>query len=394
MDHVLGTGVPVNENDVAAGPALQPNVELATQVIDAVELLEDMVDTVRQEGISKADVEAVAQIVGSLKDVLPDLATTTGLEAYHGLFTPQRSFLNHQIAQESFVGKVKEIIRKLIDLGIKLYKDGVRWLKELVSGRKAVQEKTETVRGKVLEMVKLFKLLPLIYQPQTLAESLEVANLVMLSDKLPQNVFQKAAFGCLDCNARITNTGRSMETIMQRFEARFKIVLGEAKHGQINPDTFAHIEEGLGQAVVQVREFLTVDPEPGYFTQKVDNQFWMFTPQFDTKARVNVEGIVLVYEQAVKFLEELKRLPFESEQDVSNVKQLITRVTAILGVADEIIQGYVEMERAQLRYVVCYYNFYAQMSNVIHKLVISSAMSPDDRAAVVKTLEAITKAAR
>lgn len=373
-----------------------PELNTFDSVAGSIDMLNQIVATVRDKGICTADVEAVQQIIDDVKEAIPEIEVNVSLETFSGVCTANRSLMNQKASVESFVGTVKKIIAQLIDIAIKLFKDGSAWLKTVAKNIDTTKDRTESIWYKVLEIRKMYKFLDAPYQFQNLPQVAEVAKSVLEDPKLPRNKLQLSFFYHPELHKEFLRYTTLTYGNCGTMEAKLRRTLELAETGVVDTTAYDNLEVTTRDLIERLQEFVEISPDPKFFMEPATYEFWKripdIRPSFETESLAKASE---AYAKCSKHMTAFRAIKFEYESDVNDVKDMVTKFTRMMGMLDTAIDMMAQSEVARLRFVACQYNFYVKMISLSNKAIIENVnLSPDVRKEQLEHLKRLEAAAK
>lgn len=392
---VAETNVPTNEADLSAPTeAPRPDFTTATMLNESVTILQDLTACVKERGVSQADVAAVQQVLDDVKETIPDIDTKIGLERYQGMFTPEPSFLNHQVSIESFGEAVMKIITKLIEEGRKLAMQMYAWMKTLYRNLTSVEVKCQNLEGKILEIRKMYQFLDPQFRWDDRADAKAIAEAILQDPKLDRTFLQRAAFGEQEDWRTYEAAVTTVAQLVEQLEAKMGKSAALAEQGIADTAIFDNIIRNLGYAEETVQGFLQVNPAPRYHVL-ANPTFYANAPVYEPPSNnLDLEIIADAYKACDGHLAKLKKAKFERDRDAEDVQLLVVNLIKAMNILDQVIAVLAEMPKAQMKMLACHYNFFVKMISASQKRIIESNLSPEARSEQLKFLDAVVKAAR
>lgn len=402
----LQPGVAVAHDDDAKDP--QDMYRELVDIRTSMEWLTDLHDTVSQEGVSQADIQALHQIRSTLMGVGVAFDPTPAIENHPVMsYFEERSSMNVDVGLEgiaqTIIQTIRTWLRKLVDYIQKIYK----WFKKTMRGEERMHDLLKIhsnifaiARAARKEMVSTSRM-PLSSDASDKLKSAQ--NDFLTGLQLPKSPLQLAILGHQEYAVRL----RALEKDSQ---ALARMTLGMVEElGSIlstSPSTTDRLnDDAKVVGVMLIEEVETLETEMAqrnYLVRNINHLrndkgrsydvFEESLPSVSTRVS-SYEELFDVYDELVKMLKELQRANFQGkgeDKDLSReVSHVLQETSKHVDQLKTLGTFFYNATRLKLKTMKAWYEYeQAAMSKTYHDL---KSTAPDVRA--VERLERIYKKA-
>ena len=337
--------------DSGASQAVQVTVECLKATVD-------LYHTISAEGVSAADVKALRHIRERMSPYMT-LSYRPALEAYEGMFTPNRSMINQVVSQEATLAEIgltlKEWFFKFIDFVIKV----VDWCRVAWNSEEMVNMRLRKIDHNLQSMFNAFDD---VFKRNKAAgrdlsaECNEICKQVLLDPKLPRTHSMLQAFGVKKYEGVINDADAVVD---DAYRWILMDIVGLKTHIEQNkPMALGHdYASDINVAVDTVEALHVADPDVKFFIENLPKDFWTSPKQLlGRKVYAPSHNIAQVQAIAKKFREIRRNANFEKLDGVDEIVQAVENITGT-------IKGLERMIVAKQTLFTNYYKASATLAN-------------------------------
>lgn len=337
--------------DVDAGHALSVTVE-------CLKATRDLYHTISQEGVSAADIKALR----SIRDRMAPFMTLTpkvALEAYEGMFTPNRSMINQVVSQEATLAEIgttlKEWFFKFLDFVIKI----VDWCRQVWNSEEAIRMRLKALDSNLQSMYNAFddclirnKLAGVDMLPQLTA----IAKLVLTDPKLTRSESMLIAFGLKGHDSVIVHGDKDID---HTFNMLMKDVASLKTHIEQNKPMAVGIDFATDIHVTAeaMEELLVAEDDVDFFFTHLGTEFWMHPKRLVGRPIYAPSHNIMQVQRLAKEFRTIKRnVNFDNLKEVDILVQTVENISGC-------IQGLERVITFKQKLYADYYKASATMAN-------------------------------
>lgn len=362
-----------------------PNI-LQTMVV-ACEIIDQLIDmsvTAKEEGVSSHDLDALCQMQQRLADNGLEVPPTPALEAYRGLFTPERSWLNTRVSQESIcsviLGTIKAWLRKLVDFVV----DGYRWVQSLKHKHSMLTAKLDKVREVVLRVREIYQNMCRLNAGSAFdltKYNKEKGEAVLLQAALRPNQLTLYGFGDKDAAARVKDIQLSTVTAAAKLSVRITELCEALDADQAAPSN-TELVTGLTDVVRQCHAMLEVSADPDYLVKALPADYYDDHLAIARVSVLDYDPIVKVYSALSTDLRKVTNIKLgENRNDTETIRALIDNMTKALNELNEIIDFLNAAALSQVAGLKTYYKYYGEAITMVDQEFRRHEVTEDTRKA-------------
>lgn len=352
-------------------------ITLMQSACENLNYLTDLYQCVKEEGVSKADVEDVLNIQEQYRDENGQLPVTSSLESYIGMFTAQRSTLNKKVSLEGIGTNILNTIRKWIDYLVDLVAKVIRWFKGYQHRDSHIQAKITTFKVKL-------KLIKVSYDSaidanhrsdRDLTEQFKAISEQLLKDpSLPKTPVTRMFLGAIDQEKPFKYLSAAINEGVSQTRHVFDILEQNIKYEAESkqPGTYTATQVNINKltfALENIRKFNAVSDNPDYLVDEIP---WDFYKHLDKTLKLELpkyENIYVLYGDLADRLRNLKRIngQIEDEQRVEEIREIINVLTQAIKDLNELVQQCAEIRDAAFKAYATQFNYYVKAAKVIQQ---------------------------
>jgi hypothetical protein len=359
LDEALDKLTDHESNQITANVVPDTDVSQAVSVtVECLKATVDLYHTISAEGVSAADVKALRHIRERMSPYMT-LSYRPALEAYEGMFTPNRSMINQVVSQEATLAEIgitlKEWFFKFIDFVIKV----VDWCRIAWNSETAVNMRLRRIDHNLQSMFNAFDD---VYKRNKLAgrelskELNEIAKQVLLDPKLTRTRAMLQAFGVKQYEGVINDADSVVD---DAYRWILMDIVGLKNHIEQNkPMALGHdYAADINVAVDTVEALHVADADVDFFIENLPKDFWASPKQLlARKVYPPSHNIEQVQQIAKKFREIRRNANFEKLDGVDEIVQAVENITGT-------IKGLERMITAKQNLFTNYYKASATLAN-------------------------------
>jgi hypothetical protein len=331
-EHSAEPITPNELGDVDAGHALSVTVE-------CLKATRDLYHTISQEGVSAADVQALRSIRDRMSPYMT-LTPKVALEAYEGMFTPNRSMINQVISQEATLAEIgttlKEWFFKFLDFVIKI----VDWCRVVWNSEEAVRIRLKALDSNLQSMYNAFddclvrnKLAGVDMLPQLTA----IAKVVLTDPKLTRSEAMLIAFGLKGHDSVIVHGDKDID---YTFNLLMKDVASLKTHVEQNKPMAVGIDfaTDLHVTAEAMEELLVATDEVDFFFDHLGTEFWMHPKRLVGRPIYAPSHNILQVQRLAKEFRTIKRnVNFDNLKEVDILVQTVENISGCVQGLERVI---------------------------------------------------------
>lgn len=331
-EHSAEPITPNELGDVDAGHALSVTVE-------CLKATRDLYHTISQEGVSAADIKALR----SIRDRMAPFMTLTpkvALEAYEGMFTPNRSMINQVVSQEATLAEIgttlKEWFFKFLDFVIKI----VDWCRQVWNSEEAIRMRLKALDSNLQSMYNAFddclvrnKLAGVDMLPQLTA----IAKLVLTDPKLTRSESMLIAFGLKGHDSVIVHGDKDID---YTFNLLMKDVSSLKAHVEQNKPMAVGIDFATDIHVTAeaMEELLVAEDDVDFFFTHLGTEFWMHPKRLVGRPIYAPSHNILQVQRLAKEFRTIKRnVNFDNLKEVDILVQTVENISGCIQGLERVI---------------------------------------------------------
>jgi len=359
----------------------------------AVECLRNIADlhrTISVEGVSKADVQALRAIQARMQPFVR-LPTKIALEAYEGMFTPNRSMINQTVSQEAALAEFGKTLKEwffiFVDFIIRVADWGRRvWNSEdAIRGRlKMMDMNLQSMYNQLNELIKYNAQFGRDAEPDLIA----ISKLVLSDPKLTRSDAMLMAFNVPNKDGFLKVMDRDTDRV---FDSMMKDISSFKTHIEQNKPIGKMTEYGKEfSAIAACYEATTVAADDkDFFKDKIPLDFWRNPKQLVTRPIFAPSHNIEQVQQLAKAIRTIKRnSDFDKIDDpellVNEIENLSEAVKGLERIIKFKQQLYADCYKASATYA----NFYIRARDHIEETLRANVADDIES----KVLERLSKA--
>lgn len=362
-----------------------------------LEYLVDLHDTIKNEGVSKADVQDILNIQEQYRSSNGELPIETSLESYLGMFTAARSTLNKKISMEGVASNIINTIRKWIDYLVEFVAKIIRWFK-------GWQHRDDQIRSKINVAKLKLKIVKAAYQSAIEAnfrsdrdlteQFVKVANQLLTDPSLPKTPATLMYLGVMDREKPFKYLTVAINDGVQQAKNNFATL--EKQLDDTNNVNQAIISNAkLTFALDNIKQFTVVSDDADYLTNSVP---WDFYKSIDSTLKLEIPQYQAVYDLYGEFADRLRKMKRISsqlvdQQQMEQIKKSIEILTDSLKQMNELIENCAIIRDCAYKAIATQFNYYVQAAKIIRSDYYSHIVGDLGKQAYHKFEQALKEAA-
>ena len=334
-----------------------------------LEYLVDLHDTIKNEGVSKADVQDILNIQEQYRSSNGELPVETSLESYLGMFTATRSTLNKKISMEGVAGNIINTIRKWIDYLVEFVAKIIRWFK-------GWQHRDDQIRSKI-DVAKLkLKIVKAAYQSAIEAnfrsdrdlteQFVKVAKQLLTDPSLPKTPATLMYLGVMDREKPFKYLTVAINDGVQQAKNNFATLEKQLDDtSNINQTVISNAK--LTFALDNIKQFTAVSDDSDYLTNSVP---WDFYKSIDSTLKLEIPQYQAVYDLYGEFADRLRKMKrisseLDDQQQMEQIKKSIEILTDSLKQMNELVENCAIIRDCAYKAIATQFNYYVQAAKII-----------------------------
>lgn len=342
----------------------------------AVECLKTLVDlhrTIYTEGVSKADVQALRAIQTRMRPYTR-LPTKVALEAYEGMFTPNRTMINQTVSQEATLAEIGSTIKEWFFIFVDFIIRVADWCRKVWNSEDAIRGRLKLMDMYLQQMYNSLK--ELLEYDKTLGRDLredlmDMADTVLDDPKLVRSESMLLAFNVSKGTNPPGNAVKNIDRATDRcFTSLMKEVSSLKTHIEQNKPMSIGVsfdmELGINAQLLQTMTEAIDDPD--LFKEKVGRDFWTDPKRLVTRPIFAPSHNIEQVQRLAKEIRGIKRnANFAALKEVDVLVATIETLSQSVKHMEEIIkvkqQLYIDYYKASATYA----NFYVRAREFVHE---------------------------
>lgn len=354
----------------------------------AVECLKNLVDlhrTISVEGVSKADVQALRAIQTRMQPYTR-LPTKVALEAYEGMFTPNRTMINQTVSQEAALAEIGKTLKEWFFIFVDFIIRVADWCRKVWNSEDLIRARLKMMDmyiqpmcNSLMEMVKYNKTLG----RDSYDDLMALADTILEDPKLVRSESMLQAFNVSRGNSTpgtaIKNIDRSTD---QCFDRLMKEVSALKTHIEQNRPMSIGVsfdmELGINAGLLQQMTEAMDDVE--FFKQKVRRDFWTEPKRLVTRPIFAPSHNIEQVQRLVKEIRSIKRnANFDALKDVDVLVTTVETLSESVKHLEEIIKFKQQLYADYYKASATYANFYIRAREFVQEDIKAHAGEDIDR---------------
>lgn len=337
--------------------------------VECLNSLTDLYRTIQTEGVSKADVSALRAIQSRMQPYAR-LPTKVALEAYEGMFTPNRSMINQTVSMEVTLAEIGKTIKEWFFIFVDFIIKVADWCRKVWNSEDAIRGRLKVLDTQMLfmynQMMELAKYSE-SFGHRPLDDMDKLAETVLKDPKLTRSKSMLVAFNIGNGAQGIKNIDKLLD---RYFIISMKDVGALKTHIEQNrPSSVSRWPSVEINAMAKMLEDLTVaQNEEDFLLKNIGADFWknprglvsrtIFAPSH------NIEQV----QNLAKEIRGVKRNSnFDSLKEVDTLVQAISDLTKTVQGLERVIKFKQQLYADYYKASATYANFYIRARDTIEE---------------------------
>lgn len=378
-EHSADPITPNEVDDTDVGQALTVTVECLKATVD-------LYHTIVQEGVSASDIKALRSIRKRMEPYMA-LPFKPALEAYEGLFTPNRSMINQVVSQEATMAELgttlKEWFFKFVDFIIKV----VDWCRVAWNSETAISLRLKAIDHNLQSMYNSFDDVykrNLANGRDLTPELNKLAKLVLLDPKLPRHRATLIAFGQKNADMPILREDKEVDrlfTSLIRDITSLKDYISSNKTMAFGYDYATRISEAADQLDLL---FVTSDEED-FLVNELWADYWKHPKRFvDRPIHAASRNIKQIQQIADVFRKIKRNSNFDQLKDIDTVVQVVENITGSTKALERIIRRKQELFTVYYKTSATMANFYIRGHAMMLDELVKNSTTDNEKVVIDK----------
>lgn len=359
----------------------------------AVECFRTLVDlhrTIATEGVSKADVQAL-RAIQSRMEPYARLPTKVALEAYEGLFTPNRTMINQTISQEAALEEIGKTLKEWFFIFVDFIIRVADWCRkvwnseDIIRGRlKLMDMYLQSMCNQVMELVKYDQ----TFGRDAYPDLWSLADTILDDPKLTRSETMLVAFNVKGGSDNIKMADKDID---RNFNMLMKDVASLKTHIEQNRPMSIGVNYGLEiNVTAEALEDMTVAvDDPEFFKQSVRRDFWTDPKKLVTRPIFAPSHNIEQVQRLAKEIRSIRRnANFDSLKEVDVLAQAIENLSESVKGLERVIKFKQHLYADYYKASATYANFYIRARDHIEEGLRAHAADDID----AKLMERLGKA--
>lgn len=328
-----------SEDDVI-DEGTEPSLESLQAMTTSLEWLRDIKYTISREGVSRADMQALAKIRSHLVTQGVELAPTPSLEDYAmATYLEERAGVNVSVAVESFASTMIATIKRWIAKLVEYVGQMVRWVAKEFMGEDAVKRKLTGKHKQILALQELRQRLFSIHSPTSLLaqEMDDQAGLLLSDDNLRNNRMTVAAFGSVTEDKIITDLVKKGTDTTKTMVSEIGNLKKDLESDSPTTTFDDKPIESLALRVIELDEFLKDQPNEQYVRQQLENRLFTDALPGHVLTVTPFNDLVQSYRKVHGDLKQIRKI--DHHQDVDRVVGQLNDLMRAIGNISKLASG-------------------------------------------------------
>lgn len=351
--------------------------------VECLHTLADLTRTIKREGVSKADVQALRAIQTRMEPYAR-LPTKVALEAYEGLFTPSRSMINQTVSQEASLAEFGKTLKEWFFIFVDFIIRVTDWCRKVWNSEDAIRARLKALDTQLMSaynQMMQYASYSERNKRDPLANLEDLARTVLSDPKLTQSRSMIIAFNV----NKNTHGLKNVDSMVDRYVANslkdissLKTHIEQNKPGSVSG--WPGVE--INSLADQLEQLTVAQDEKDYLIKAVTLDFWRNPRGLVTREIFAPSHNIEQVQKIAKEIRSIKRnANFDDLKEIDIVVQAIDDLTKTVSGLERIIKFKQQLYADYYKASATYANFYIRARDTIAEEVRLNVV--DDKVKVV-----------